>query len=97
MAAGAGGGVIGGFFGVGGAFSYAMKARVELLAGASVVFKRIALNYKAVYEPSLKAWAKARSGLTGKEGKSDHLRNYSATPKASGGALNFSLSPTVVR
>jgi len=86
-----------------GAFSYAMKARVELLAavvmllgaavgaqfgtvatkyvkglvirlyfavtmllsGVSVVFKQIASNYKAVYEPSLKTWAKATSGLTG--------------------------------
>lgn len=86
-----------------GAFSYAMKARVELLAavvmllgaavgaqfgtvatkyvkglvirlyfavtmllaGVSVVFKQIASNYKGVYEPSLKAWAKATSGLSG--------------------------------
>ena len=85
-----------------GAFSYAMKARVELLAavvmllgaavgaqfgtvatkyvkgliirlyfavtmllaGVSVVFKQIASNYKAVYEPSMKSWAKATSGLT---------------------------------
>lgn len=85
-----------------GAFSYAMKARVELLAavvmlcgaavgaqfgtvatkyvkglvirlyfavtmllsGVAVVFKQIASNYKAVYEPSLKSWAKATSGLT---------------------------------
>lgn len=85
-----------------GAFSYAMKARVELLAavvmllgaavgaqfgtvatkyvkgliirlyfavtmllaGVSVVFKQIASNYKAVYEPSMKTWAKATSGLT---------------------------------
>ena len=84
-----------------GAFSYAMKARVELLAavvmlcgaaigaqfgtvatkyvkgliirlyfavtmllsGVSVIFKQIASNYKAVYEPSLKSWAKATSGL----------------------------------
>jgi hypothetical protein len=36
-----------------------------LLAGVSVVFKQIASNYKAVYEPSLKTWAKATSGLTG--------------------------------
>lgn len=85
-----------------GAFSYAMKARVELLAavvmllgaavgaqfgtvatkyvkglvirlyfavtmllaGVSVVFKQIASDYKGVYEPSLKTWAKATSGLT---------------------------------
>ncbi|HEY5998188.1 MAG TPA: sulfite exporter TauE/SafE family protein [bacterium] len=84
-----------------GAFSYAMKARVELLAavvmlcgaavgaqfgtvatkyvkglvirlyfavtmllsGVAVVFKQVASNYKAVYEPSLKSWAKATSGL----------------------------------
>lgn len=87
-----------------GAFSYAAKARVELiaavvmllgaavgaqfgtmatkyvkgltirlyfaitmlLAGVSVVFKHIASQHKAIYEPALNAWAQGVSGLSGK-------------------------------